>query len=422
MLGSLPPSSLHPPGHFIHQQWVALAITLVIFLLAVLAAVASGRGKGVLMGKDGRLSTSKTIAVLWTAVVAYCLLTLTFIAATGTSTTNLGIAFLRANVKELGGIYLALLGGPFAAFLFAKLAVPIKMAHGTLQKTDSVEGFNPADLFNDDSGNSDLVDLQYVIFNLVVMVYVLVLFVPHPAIAGLPKIPQQLAVLTGSAAATYILNKGLSKNEPSISALNPSVQRPGGLVVVEGANLWIPETDAGGKPIKSTITLGNIPGAGQVAATVVPLADSSAVKFQVPVLPGPFPMTPVDVLVTTNAGRLVTAPPTVKLTIVADVPRIDQISPDPASRGAKMTLTGGYLAGPPILDADGAEIVGAVPAQPEVLVDGVSVPLTGNATEMGLAFEFPATWNLPPAPGQVAQVVVQRAGAASTARPIPVKP
>src|SRR5215813_9821491 len=99
----------------------------------------SPHGGGLLMGADRRLSTSKVVAVLWTSVVAYCVLTLAFIA----TKPNFGVAFLEHNLGELKGIYLALLGGPYVSYLFAQITVPAKLASGKLQKGYGT-GFNPA--------------------------------------------------------------------------------------------------------------------------------------------------------------------------------------------------------------------------------------------------------------------------------------
>lgn len=79
--------------------------------------------------------------------------------------------------------------------------------------------------------------MQYVAFNIIVAVIVLVQFVHAPGY-GTPAIPDFLAALTGTSAATYVANKALvSGNPPTISQLSPSATRPGGQVVVYGSNL-----------------------------------------------------------------------------------------------------------------------------------------------------------------------------------------
>jgi hypothetical protein len=65
-----------------HAKWLAALITIVVLVIALVAAGAAGPAKAsqgektprllrVLLGADGRLSTSRAVALGWTAVVTY---------------------------------------------------------------------------------------------------------------------------------------------------------------------------------------------------------------------------------------------------------------------------------------------------------------------------------------------------------------
>src|SRR5262249_44955092 len=80
-------------------------------------------GRSVLIGADGRVSTSKTMATLWTAALAYMLIVMGLIAAftnaQGDNTSPGDI--LNALISPTSTLYLVLLGGPFAAAVLAKV-------------------------------------------------------------------------------------------------------------------------------------------------------------------------------------------------------------------------------------------------------------------------------------------------------------
>ena len=111
--------------------------------------------------------------------------------------------------------YLALLGGPFAGLVIAKAAVTTK-TDTALQKTPADNaGANPAQVVTDDDGQPDLVDSQYLLFNLAALTYVIVGIAKTDA---LPQIPGLLLALTGASAAAYAANKTVTQNKPTVSA------------------------------------------------------------------------------------------------------------------------------------------------------------------------------------------------------------
>jgi hypothetical protein len=54
---------------------------------------------------------------------------------------------------------------------------------------------------------------------------------------GLPDLPNLLAFLTGGSALTYSVNKGVTTNQPALTAVHPQSARIGDLVTAYGNNL-----------------------------------------------------------------------------------------------------------------------------------------------------------------------------------------
>ena len=151
--------------------------------------------QALVLGKDGRWSTSKLQPLLWTYALLYGLLSLIIAYFLG---DHAGwIAQRNAGVQQE---YLILLGGPFAAAIASKAIVSTKSETGAVQKTDASAVAGPVkglgEVVSDDEGNTDLVDLQYFLFNLVTLVFFFGAFAFHLD-EGLPKLPGLLVGLTG---------------------------------------------------------------------------------------------------------------------------------------------------------------------------------------------------------------------------------
>jgi IPT/TIG domain len=247
------------------EQLFAAAVVGLLILLALRLRILGGRSRSVLTGADGRWSTSRFAALIWTAVVVFMLLTLIVVEwRVGASATD-----LKGKFDDMDGTYLALLGGPFAAFLLAKVAVQQKTTgpNASLQKSEGSPSIG--DLVQNDAGRTDLVDLQYVLFNGIGALYVLALFIPHPGV-GIPAVPGSLAILTGGSATTYLANKALSANAPQVSAMAPTTVTAGETVQVIGSNLKTPGADS------SQILVDG------VAAKVLADSTSEQIKFKTP--------------------------------------------------------------------------------------------------------------------------------------------
>jgi hypothetical protein len=168
---------------------------LALILLAIKVPVLR-----VFVGKDGRLSTSKTIAAVWTIVVAACLLALVYADLIG-HPGPLNVT----NAAGVAGQYALLFGGPLGAAILAK-AIVVGQVSADSSIKPSAESASPGDLVTDDAGETDLGDLQYVLFNLVALVFVLGTFLNEP-LKGLPHIPDVLLGLTSVAAVGYVGKK-----------------------------------------------------------------------------------------------------------------------------------------------------------------------------------------------------------------------
>jgi hypothetical protein len=296
--------------------------------VAALVLAVTGRPFGVwrmLIGRDQRVSTSAFQTTLWTWLVAFVLAYFTarswFFGEPGLF-LGLGPGGTASSVWD---DYLALLGGPFAALILARGIVADKAQTKTIQKTTAEAGTaSLGQAVTDDDGNLDLVDGQYLIFNLAAFAYV---------VAGLastnrlPTIPGLLLALTGSAAATYVANKAMQRNAPAVTAVTPSSFRPGERILVEGEN-FLPV----GSHAAPTVTVG-----GRQAVVEEDVSDSRITAIA-----------PADVqpgsqqLVVRSAAKVSTKPKTVQ--VLADTPVMTGVSPDGARSGTEVFSNGsGFL-------------------------------------------------------------------------------
>ncbi len=165
-------------------------------------------------GTDGRWSTSKTSAVLWTYAVWFAFLTI----------------LLHTNGKGLEHTileqqYLVLMGVPVGAAVVAKGIVQGKVDRGEITTKPpgpperSLLG-GLSQLITNDKGAPDLLDFQYFGFNLILLAYFFTRFLGHQSF-GLPHLPDSLVALSGVTAAGYLGKKGLER-DPKAPANPPS--------------------------------------------------------------------------------------------------------------------------------------------------------------------------------------------------------
>jgi hypothetical protein len=234
------------------RQWfghVAALVTIILvsLLIATIRRVALQLNRnpgdtpqpvpGVLIGADNRLSTSKLSAFAWTWAIAWALLSLAFGDWVGAHTG------WEALVKQgLQDEYLVLLGGPFVALIGAKALVTNGIANGTQVKppaddseTDLAHRVTQA--FSDDTGQTDLVDTQYLLFGSIALLVFIVMFLRDPT-HGLPSLPEALIGLSSLGATAYIANKWTAKDaKPHLESVVPNSAKRGSTVLIYGSNL-----------------------------------------------------------------------------------------------------------------------------------------------------------------------------------------
>ncbi|MCX4778855.1 hypothetical protein [Streptomyces sp. NBC_01264] len=232
-------------------------MTSALFALALLAVLAGPvllrliRHPGFVTGRDGRLSTSITLALAWTVILLWLLL-----ATLGYGlTAGGGVDWFQGPegpLSSLTTVYLPLLGGPYAALIAAKAVVGMRVERGSLAKPAprGTERRPVHDLISNDGGRTDLVDLQYVALSAVTMLYVVAFFLSDVG-GGLPKLPAEMWALTGAPAGAYLLNKVALRGNPVITGVSVS----DGVLTVEGGGFGdAPRIELDGTPLPTKVT------------------------------------------------------------------------------------------------------------------------------------------------------------------------
>jgi len=217
------------------SYWVGAALIVLVVVLGWRSGRkrtdgSPGRSFSVLYGADGRPSTSKLTAFAWIAAV---------VAASGMLLTAvvLGtVTLAQTNLDQLPPEYLVLMGAPLGSLILAKGITEAKVAGGTLQKPEPgvAAGLGSGGFTSDDSGQADLVDIQYLSFNAVLLLYFAGAVI---ADARVPELPDILVGLSGVSAAAYVAKKALATNPPSIVGVTVD----GATLRIRGQNLLKPQ-------------------------------------------------------------------------------------------------------------------------------------------------------------------------------------
>jgi hypothetical protein len=309
------------------RHGVAFACGVVGLGLLVLTLVGGRYGlwRGVI-GADRRVSTSYLTTGLWTVLVAFALAYMTG-RAWFHHETGLFDGFVPGSspgspkTTQVWDDYLILLGGPFAALVFARGVVSSKVQDQTVQKTLADDGTATLkQALTDDSGKVDLVDSQYLLFNVVALAYVIV---GLASTTRLPSIPAVLLALTGSSAATYVLNKAVDNQRPTVAGVVPSSFRPGERVVITGVNLMPAGADR--PPL---VTIG-----GKQA-----IVEAQGTDAQITAVVPPGVPTGTQELVVTTAARASTQARPVE--VLTDQPQILSVDPPTPTIGQRMAVRG----------------------------------------------------------------------------------
>jgi len=285
----------------VNEGW-AVSFALAAVSLVLLWWMVPGT-RQLVVGKDGRWSTSKFQAVAWTLVVVFALFSLFFAyvivqvgdlfnwAAVEKLNHPLGDSLNGFLDQGLDGTYLVLLGLPLGTAVASKAITQTKIANGTQVKPpkDPAESTGAVqELVGDDNGDTDLGDFQYLLFNFLALAYFLVQFISHPS-AGLPSLPDTLIALTGVSAAAYVSKKGIYKEPPILLGVFPPSGRPGDQIQIYGQKLvTTPDAGlvAGATPAgAANPALGAVVVIGGVSAPVVGKPTGERVEATVPPMP-----------------------------------------------------------------------------------------------------------------------------------------
>lgn len=239
--------------------------------------------RGAIVGADGRVSTSKTVAVAWTYSLAAGLLSIVI-----AKWMVHGHAYGQLIKHGLQGGYALLIGGPLGAAILAKGIVSTQVENGASKPAAS--SAQAADLVSNDNGQTDLGDLQYVIFNTVALVFFYGELIAHPEL-GLPSIPDVLLGLTSVSAVGYVAKKVLPTGGLNVVKVEPAKAAAGDVITLYVSGLADPQ---GAVPAATEVTVEF----GATDANVLTITTAGEGPIVTVEVPTGLPAGPVDVTVT----------------------------------------------------------------------------------------------------------------------------
>jgi hypothetical protein len=202
----------------------------------------------IVVGKDNRTSTSKSVAFAWTLAIVWALVALLAAKWLGYDT-----GWQALLDEELPEEYLLFLGGPYAAAIIAKARAVSNANSGSPSGTPGES--TPGQLVTDDAGDADLVDFQYVLFNLIALAYFLGEFISNLENA-FPDMPDVLAGLALTSAGAYSAKKLVGQLKPTLTSVLPATAAGGATIKVYGTNLIIPaELSPTGEPLAPSVAV-----------------------------------------------------------------------------------------------------------------------------------------------------------------------
>lgn len=222
--------------------------------------------RGMIVGGDGRVSTSLLQATAWTFALLYVFLDLLLLGwhvVNRPGTPHLAkysAGFGKLVSQELRPEYFVLLGIPVSAAIFAKALYVSKSANNQIAKIPSgqygvLTGVSEA--IGNDQGQVDLLDLQYTAFNVIALIYFFAVFfgntISHPE-QGLTSIPPTLLALSGVSGAAYAAKKAVEQGTiPQINSVTPRLITIGRTsspsIVVQGTDLCSSGQNAGNRHV-----------------------------------------------------------------------------------------------------------------------------------------------------------------------------
>ncbi|KQO97595.1 hypothetical protein [Leifsonia sp. Leaf264] len=294
------------PTIVMQHLWSAAAATvLTLGLLAIISRLTQPRGLiGVLIGKDGRFSTSSFQAWIWTVVLAWAFIYLVFVGVLTGHWVPAEALPAGTDGLPISADYLLLLGGPFAALVLVQQIDSSKVAAGDLQKVPTGEP-QIKDLVSNDAGTTDLIDTQYLVFNTIAVVVFAVLLFANST--RLPDLPEAIVILTSASALGYVGKKAVQKNSPSILTIVPDtgsgIPTVGARVRVRGTNFIPPGADVDEKHAHVWVRFGTVVVPAIETDGQRPALSPSEIIVDVPAPPEDgLDSRLVDVVVVTAAG------------------------------------------------------------------------------------------------------------------------
>ncbi|MFI0784784.1 hypothetical protein ACH4Q6_04175 [Streptomyces lydicus] len=284
----------------------AALVAAVVPALGLTAAAVRHRAHGgalaPLIGEDGRLSTSRTVAVGWATAVLYAvLMSAVQLAAAAPPLRHRLLAGLSLGRS---GALLALLATGCAVAVLAYGLVSARVRAGRLQKVPAQRP-RAADLLTDDAGRGSFLDVQYVLVNAVVLALALVRLAGRPE--QLPRLPWGMVALAGLSGATYLAGKLVAGGRPVILSVVRSRElgdlaapvRTGDDIEIRGAGFVPPGATTPDRLARTVVRIGTV----HVPVPLVPVpggfANPTDGLLTVPV--------PVDVEPGRVAVRVITA-------------------------------------------------------------------------------------------------------------------
>lgn len=275
--------------------FLVVGVPLIAWGLRSIWWLVSGRGKGatlpalwwgrsLVIGQDNRVSTSKTAALVWTYTLAGALLS--FLIARWLGHPE---GLDQLNGQGLNAQYAVLIGGPLGAAILAKGIVSAQIDSGISAKP-AADSASPGQLVQNDTGQTDLGDLQYLLFNVVALAFFYGDIFRAPQ-AGLPTVPDVLLGLTSVAAVGFVGKKALA-GPPSINDVRPTAATPGAHVKIATSGIVKNEGDLPALSVAFETTharqvdLTTTTTAGVLIDAVVPPDAAGAVDIEVSVPTG----------------------------------------------------------------------------------------------------------------------------------------
>ncbi|MEU5213491.1 hypothetical protein [Streptomyces sp. NPDC020742] len=294
-------------GGWTAARTAGLAAAVVLASGLTAAALRHGVHGGALaplIGEDGRLSTSRTVAAGWAGAVLYAVLLSALRLAGATPPERHRL--LQGLTLGGSGALLAVLAVGCGVAVLAYGLVAARVRTGRLQKVPAQRP-RAADLLTDDAGRGSFPDVQYVLIQAAVLVLALVQLAGRPE--QLPRLPWGVVALVVLSGATYLAGKLTTGGRPVILSVVRSRElgdlaapvRTGDDIEIRGAGFVPPGATTPDRLARTVVRIGTV----HVSVPLVPVPGGFANPTDgVLTVPVPVDVEPgrVDVRVITAAG------------------------------------------------------------------------------------------------------------------------